>query len=363
MSLLPRGKLAVAIGILALMGSSNAAGQSRAVAITRVLIQTVGNEGSITIDADGPLPAPTAGTLDSPPRIFFDFAGVVTRVPARTNSTDPRILRVRVALNRASPPTTRVVIDLAAPLPHHVELRPRQVVMRFGDGSEPAPAPAVSPTSAPTGTPLPLPPPAPPLPANNPASGSAIAPVPDLPPATPTTPSGPPTSTTPIPAVPADPLALSTAVPDAPAPPPASAPPAPRSYRVVGPPPLPRDIEKYKSLAGGMIDRLRLQQPLIEAVDSPAAMPVDRLQLAVNELDRIQKDLAGVDAPESVRHQHELFVQAARLGYMALTLRMEAAANPADPSAARNAGAAAAGALLTLERACADLGFAPAPGR
>jgi hypothetical protein len=365
MSLLPRGKLAVVIGVLALTGSSNAAAQSRAVAITRVLIQTVGNEGSITIDADGPLPAPTAGTLDSPPRIFFDFAGVVSRVPARTNSTDPRILRVRVALNRASPPITRVVIDLAAPLPHHVELRPRQVVMRFGDGSDPAPVPAVSPTSSttsgpasgPTGTPLPAYTPA--------ANGAALAPVPDLPPpATPTAPSGAPMSTTPIPAAPADPLSLSTAVPDAPAPPPAaSAPPAPRAYRVVGPPPLPRDIEKYKSLAGGMVDRLRLQQPLIEAVDSPASLPAERLQLAVNELDRIQKDLAGVDAPESVRHQHELFVQAARLGYMALTLRMEAAANPADPSAARNAGAAAAGALLTLERACADLGCPPAPGR
>ena len=52
MSLLPTGKLAVVVGILVLLGSSNAAPQSRPVAITKVLIQTVGNEGSITIDAE-----------------------------------------------------------------------------------------------------------------------------------------------------------------------------------------------------------------------------------------------------------------------------------------------------------------------
>jgi hypothetical protein len=318
-----------------------AAGQARPPAITKVLIQSAGSEGSITIDADGPLPPPTAGTLDSPPRIFFDFVGVVSRVPLRTPSSDPRILRVRVALHRASPPTTRVVIDLAEPLPHHVELLPQRLVMRFGL------APATDATAA-AAVPLAMP-------AMN---GPSIPRVPTLPPASP-----PPPSTTPIPAVPADPLALSAAVPTAPpsppAPPSASARPA---YRVVGPPPLPRDIEKYKLTAGSAIDRLRLQQPLIESVDSPSSMQEDRLQLALNELDRIQKELAAVEPPESVRNQHELFVQAARLGFMALTLRMESSKSP-DPSAARNAAAAAAGAVLTLDRACADIGCPAPPGR
>ena len=149
--------------------------------------------------------------------------------------------------------------------------------------------------------------------------------------------------------------------------PPAAAPvppsPSPRPpYRVVGPPPLPRDIEKYKSAAGSTIDRLRLQQPLIESVDSPSAMDEDRLQLALNELDRIQKELSAIEPPESVRNQHDLFVQAARLGFMALTLRIETAKSP-DPSAARNAAAAAAGAILTLDRACADVGCPAPPGR
>ena len=91
-------------------------------------------------------------------------------------------------------------------------------------------------------------------------------------------------------------------------------------------------------------------------------MHEDRLQLALNELDRIQKELAAIEPPASVRNQHDLFVQAARLGFMALTLRMEAAKSP-DPSAARNAAAAAAGAVLTLDRACADIGCPAPPGR
>ena len=71
-------------------------------------------------------------------------------------------------------------------------------------------------------------------------------------------------------------------------------------------------------------------------------------------------DVADAACGLQLRRLHEAFGDRACL---ALTLRMEAAANPADPSAARNAGAAAAGALLTLERACADLGCAPGPDR
>jgi len=374
---LRRLRVMILSAIVMSVATAAAVAQPRVPAITRVAIQSAGPAGSVTVDADGALPPPTAGTLDDPPRIFFDFVGVVPKVPLRTSSSDPRILRVRVALHRASPPTTRIVVDLAAPLPHHVELKPRQLVMHFGPmtaGTDAAPAnvpvPAPPPVSSPvspapqprTSTPTTAVPSAaasrPTPAATPPAIGFSIPPVPDLPAGT------PPPSTTPIPSVPADPLALSgvRTTPEKPASPPPTASPAARPYRVVGPPPLPRDIEKYKAQAGSLIDRLRLQQPMIESVESPAAPPPDRLQLALNELDRIQKELAAIEPPESVRNQHDLFVQAARLGFMSLTLRMEAAAAP-NQSSGRNAAAAAAGAIMTLDRACADVGCPPPPGR
>ena len=84
-------------------------------------------------------------------------------------------------------------------------------------------------------------------------------------------------------------------------------------------------------------------------------------QLAVNELDRIQKDLSAVDPPETLRSQHDLLLQSARLGLMAVRLREEA--QSADPGALRNSASAAAGAILTLDRACAAVGCPGLPGR
>jgi hypothetical protein len=86
------------------------------------------------------------------------------------------------------------------------------------------------------------------------------------------------------------------------------------------------------------------------------------MQLAVNELDRIEKELAGFEPPETVQNQHDLLRQAARLGLMAVRLRVEAAARN-DAGILRNAASAAAGAILTLDRACADIGCTPPPGR
>jgi len=169
--------LSLILAVVAAPLAAAAAAQPRPAAITKVLIRSAGGEGSITIEADGLLPPPTAGTLDSPPRIFFDFVGVVTRVPLRTPSSDPRILRVRVALHRASPPTTRVVIDLAEPLPHHVELLPQQLVMRFGlppaaDAGAAAAVPAAlpaPPAAAPRASAATNPPPTPSRPSPSPS--------------------------------------------------------------------------------------------------------------------------------------------------------------------------------------------------
>ena len=82
-----------------------------AIAIRAITMSTSGPRGStviVTIEGTSTLPLPTSGAADDPPRIFFDFPGVTLRAPAVIASTDPRIRRIRSAVNSVRPLVTRV---------------------------------------------------------------------------------------------------------------------------------------------------------------------------------------------------------------------------------------------------------------
>ena len=88
---------------------------------------------------------------------------------------------------------------------------------------------------------------------------------------------------------------------------------------------------------------------------------MDRVQLAVEEFERLRQELLGIKPPDSLRPQHDMLIQSTVLALMATRLRLEAF-RTSDPATLRTAASAAAGATLLLDRVCADLGC-PDSGR
>ena len=127
-------------------------------------------------------------------------------------------------------------------------------------------------------------------------------------------------------------------------------------YRPPTPPPASKDIEKYRALAGSLLERLKLQMPLLELMQSLDEDLGPRLPPAVAEFDRLRDELDAIKPPETLRTQHELLLQAARLGSTAARLRMEAL-QTGDIRVRRNSSSAAAGATLLLDRAFAAVGY------
>jgi hypothetical protein len=102
-----------------------------------------GGAGSgVTVHANGPLPIPSVGVLNGPPRIYLDFAGV--RLPSGITAEfqDPLLRGVRLAQRAVDPLVARIVLDLVAPIGHRIDSSERQggkVVVLLGDQG-PAPA-------------------------------------------------------------------------------------------------------------------------------------------------------------------------------------------------------------------------------
>jgi hypothetical protein len=121
------------------------------------------------------------------------------------------------------------------------------------------------------------------------------------------------------------------------------------------PVPPPKDLDRYRRQVAPALDRLRLQEPLLLSLDSAEAQPMDRVQLAIEEFERLRQEFLGIKPPDSLRSQHDMLIQATTLALMATRLRVEAF-RTSDPATLRNVASAAAGATLLLDRACADLG-------
>jgi hypothetical protein len=108
-------------------------------------------------------------------------------------------------------------------------------------------------------------------------------------------------------------------------------------------------------VAADPLARLLALRPLLATIDQFASPSPEELQLAADEFDRIRRVMAMISAPATMRSTHDLLLRAASLGTVATRLRAEAN-RTSDISQVRNAGSAAAGARLLIERACAELG-------
>jgi hypothetical protein len=307
---------------------------------------------TVSIDVSGPRATPASGFVDGPPRIYLDFPGVALQVAGVTASHDSRVKRIRAGVHSARPLVTRIVIDLESPLQYRIATMDGRVTVTLGlPGSENpgAGVTSVQPRSEPV-VPAPPPPPvrntAPPTaaPVTRPAS-PPIPLVPDLPPSAPR--AAMPPAPQPAPTPPVDAAAAAKRPPATPAARPAtSASRAPASAK---------DSERYLRQVSPALDRLRLQEPLLTSLDGAEEQTPDRVQLALEEFERLRQDLSGMKPPDSLRSQHDMLLQSTILALMATRLRLEAFVT-SDAATLRNAASAAAGATLLLDRACADLG-------
>ena len=327
------------------------AGREQETAVRGVTVTSRGGAAIVTIAGTGALPDPTVGTINGPPRIYLDFPNVALRAAATTPSTDAKVRRVRVALYKTSPVTTRVVIDLSSPQPFRVELGGDGLVVIVGVTRPGWPAASVPPDSHLR--------PGSGLPPGSSATSATAAPLPPR-----VTASAPPPAVRPVPPLP-EPPAVKPAAPVDPtqgatAPVPSPPPPA---LNVPSLPGLPqKDLERFRRQVSGTLERLRLQQPLLRSLDANEDQAVERMQMAADEFERLREEFTAIKPPDTLRAQHAMLVQSSTLAIMAATLQMEST-RVGSASIKRNAASAAAGAILLLDRACRDLGCPALPDR
>jgi hypothetical protein len=325
-------RLLARILIIVLGGAGISAAQSAVPSVRAVSVQRQADATIVIIQATGPLPAPSVGEVDGPPRVFFDFAGVACTARGVAAAGHPAVRRVRAAVHSATPLLTRVVIDLIGDAA--ISLESDQLasgILRV----------RVTPRA---NTPA-----SPPLPSAGPPSG--VAPVPEsaaaaaapAPGPAPPAPPPPPASVRPDPITPPVPAATSAAAPP------------PAATGAAGPAAPARDVERYRRFIADALGRLLTLRPLLASIDQFASPPPDELQMAADEFDRIVRVVSIAQPPPALRTTHDLLVRASSLAAVATRLRAEAN-RTSDIGQVRNAGSAAAGARLLLERVCTELG-------
>jgi hypothetical protein len=285
----------------------------------RVVAVSSGGSTRVILEAEGPLPVPLSGAVDGPPRIYLDLNGVRPGPTARFAESSALVVRVRVALHSANPISTRVVLDLSRPAPYRIDSSGRaQGRLTIVLGAPPsAPAPATPPVQ--THTQTTIPPRATPSP-------SAAAP--------------------------------SSAAPPALAPP-APAPPAPspsvQGFRAA-PQRRASGGDAYVAQASVALARLQALRPLLSSIDRRAEQPVGDLRAAIVEFNAVSRILVAIKVPTSRETTQDLLLRACDLGARASRMRMELEST-GDLAPGWNAASAAAGALIMLDSAGADLGY------
>lgn len=93
----------------------------------------------VTLAGDGTLVASSSElTSTAPHRLVLDFTGVAPAVPAVVPIARGAIERVRVAARGTKPPVTRVVFDLARPVPYTLVPAGNELKVAFADGAKAA---------------------------------------------------------------------------------------------------------------------------------------------------------------------------------------------------------------------------------
>jgi hypothetical protein len=306
--------------------------------IKEVRITRQGDLVIVTIEADGALPAPQVGQLDSPPRVFLDFPGVNAGTTGASGQEDAVVLRVRVALFTREPRVTRAVIDLSEKQPIRTEGEERDagrfkvLIGAVAPEARTVTVPLVQPSgekppssqpTEPPGRPEILPPPRPVEPLPRPVGST-------------------PETGTALPTAGAPSVSLPTV-----------------SSRPAAAPLPPRDVERYRGQAGATLTRFRNQRALLAAIDRQDPKPPEGLAAAREEFSAVLRSLTSIKPPDTIRPTHDMLIRSASFALMAATLRDDAGVR-AEAEKLRNAGSAAAGALLLLDRVCAEIGCPPA---
>lgn len=312
-------------------------------ALTRTVVRSVqiAVRGGLTIaiiEADGPLPLPTSGTVDGPPRIYLDLIGVTPRSAGLTRLPGGGSVRgVRMALNAIDPHVTRVVLDLTQPTAFRInteELESGRLGIIFGTESSTA-----RDAAAPAAT---VPPPAATFPGSStssPAGALTAPPALAAPPGT-----GPVTEAqlaggaglpSPAPPNPARRnLPTETVIPDLRLP--------------------PGEAEAYRRQLQSVLERIESRRRVVESIDKAEAVPVEVLEFTASEFRDLRRILGAFKPSDALRTTHDLLAVSCNLASTATSLQIEATRHN-DAEARRNAPSAAAGALMLLDRACARL--------
>jgi hypothetical protein len=113
---------------------------------------------------------------------------------------------------------------------------------------------------------------------------------------------------------------------------------------------------RYKQQVAGVVERFQALRDLLLTIDRGSGdVRTDALEAAQNELQDLERTLAGLKPTETVRAAHDLLVRACGLARMAVRLRLQSASGEAATSSS-NASSAAAGAILLLDRAVVGFG-------
>ena len=104
----------------------------------------------ITLTADVPISGRLQQISGGSTRLFVDLQGVRPQVDAVTPVDRGPVLRIRVGLNSAQPPVTRVVLDVSTAPPARIERGDGEGQLRIVVGAPDATAAAVAPPSTPT---------------------------------------------------------------------------------------------------------------------------------------------------------------------------------------------------------------------
>ena len=157
-------------------GSAMAAGRARQAAPVTLAALSIGMDGPfvrVTVRGTSALPVATATpTTDGPPRIFIDLPGVSPGAVPATLAGRAIVRRVRVALNSADPPVTRLVLDLDGPVTTSLVAGGAELTIVVAAGAGMAAPPALPVRTAD------IPPPAPPQRRATATSVSAVRPQP-----------------------------------------------------------------------------------------------------------------------------------------------------------------------------------------
>lgn len=115
--------------------------------------------------------------------------------------------------------------------------------------------------------------------------------------------------------------------------------------------------DRYRAAATPALERMQALRPLVSAMAAAGDAGPDAATAAA-ELEGLARTLRGLKPPPALATTHDLLLRFCALAGRAARLRSDPAA-AADPASARNASSAAAGALIVLDRALADLGYPP----